>query len=169
VPVPSFGVLLLPGVALARPEAVAEVGRAAVDLGYDSVWSTDPALLACVGAPLPLGLRSDAVPVPATVPFDRAAVPAAHVALARAAWSCREVLTTTDGACGADGRWLPLRSLTAPPRLFTVVHVLRPSHEELDRAASLGASEVVVALPDAQELDALLSGYAAAAERLAQA
>jgi hypothetical protein len=169
VSAPAFGVLLLPGVALARPEAVAEVGRAAVDLGYDSLWSTEPALLAHVGAALPLGLRSDAVPLPAAVPFDRAAVPAAHVAAARAAWSCREVLATTGEGLGADGRWLPLRGLTAPPRLFTVVHVLRPSSRELDRAAALGASEVVVALPGARELDALLSGFAWAAERLAQA
>jgi hypothetical protein len=168
VSVPSFGVLLLPGDALARPEAVAEVGRAAVDLGYAAIWSTDLALLACVGASLPLGLRSDDVPAPTAVPFDRAAVPAAHVAAARAAWSVREVLTTGDGP-GADGRWLPLRALTTPPRLLTVVHVLRPSPQELDRAAALGASEVVVALPGVRELDALLSGFASAAERLAQA
>jgi hypothetical protein len=58
--------------------------------------------------------------------------------------------------------------LTSPLRGLTVVHVLRPSHEDLDRAAALGASEVVVALPGAQELDRLLAGFAAAAERLAQ-
>jgi hypothetical protein len=169
MPVPSFGVLLLPGAALARPEAVAEVGRAAAELGYASVWSTEPALLAAVRAPLPLGLRTDAVPLPAAVPFDRAAVPRAHVAAARTAWSCREVLTTTGDDPSADGRWLPLRALTPPLRGLTVVHVLRPSDAELDRAAAMGASEVVVALPGAQELDALLSGFAAAAERLAQA
>ncbi len=166
---PAFGILLLPGAVLARPEAVAEVGRAAADLGYASVWSTDPGLLASVGASLPLGLRSDAVPVPTAVPFDRAAVPAAHVAAARGAWSCRQVLTTTDDVPGADGRWLPLRALTAAPGQLTVVHVLRPSDEELDSAAALGVSEVVVALPEARELDALLSGFASAAERLAQA
>ncbi len=169
MPVPSFGVLLLPGAALARPEAVAEVGRAAVDLGYASVWSTDAALLAAVRAPLPLGLRSDAVPVPVATAVDRAAVPARHVAAARSAWSCREVLVTTGDAALADGRWLPLRALTAPLRGLTVVHVLRPTDEELDRAAALGASEVVVAVPGAQGLDALLAGFAAAAERLAQA
>ncbi len=168
MPVP-FSVLLLPGAALARPEAVAEVGRAAAELGYASVWSTDLALLAAVGASLPLGLRSDAVPLPVAVPFSRAAVPAEHVAAARSAWSCREVLSTTGEAAGADGRWLPLRALTLPPRGLAVVHVLRPSDEELDRAAALGASEVVVALPGARELDALLSGFASAAERLAQA
>lgn len=166
---PSFGVLLLPGAALARPEAVAEVGRAAADLGYASVWSTDPALLASVRASLPLGLRTDAVPLPVAVPVDRAAVPAANVVAARWAWSCRDVLTTTGDPPGADGRWLPLRALTSPPRGRTVVHVLRPSDEELERAAALGVSEVVVALPDVRELDALLSGFAWAAERLAQA
>lgn len=173
MPVPSFGVLLLPGLALARPEAVAEVGRAAADLGYASVWSTDPTILAAVRAALPLGLRSDAPPLPVGLPLARAAVPAAHVAAARSSWSCREVLTTTADVPGADGRWLPLRALGAPvpslPRVHTVVHVLRPSDEELDRAAALGASEVVVALPGARELDALLSGFASAAERLAQA
>ena len=166
---PSFGVLLLPGAALSRPEAVAEVGRAAADLGYASVWSTDPALLAAVRAPLPLGLRSDALPLPVAVPYQRAAVPAAHVAAARSAWSCRDVLTTTGDGSGADGRWVPLRALTATPLVRTVVHALRPSDDELDRAAALGASEVVVALPGVRELDALLSGFAAAAERLAQA
>ena len=69
----------------------------------------------------------------------------------------------------ADGRWLPLRALTSPLSGVTVVHVLRPTDEELDRAAALGAGEVVVAVPDAAELDALLAGFAAAAERLAQA
>lgn len=166
---PSFGVLLLPGPALSRPEAVAEVGRAAADLGYASVWSTDPALLAAVRAPLPLGLRSDALPLPVAVRYQRAAVPAAHVAAARSAWSCREVLATDGDDTGADGRWLPLRAVAAPVRGLTVVHVLRPSDEELQRAAALGASEVVVALPGARELDALLAGFAAAAERLAQA
>ncbi len=169
MPVPSFGVLLLPGAALARPEAVAEVGRAAADLGYDSVWSTDPALLAAVRTALPLGLRSDAVPLPVAVPLERAAVPAAHIAAARSAWSCREVLTTTGGSAGADGRWLPLRALSAPLRGLTVVHALRPADSDLDRAAAWGASEVVVALPGASELDELLAGFAAAAERLAQA
>ena len=167
--VPSFGVLLVPGTALARPEAVAEVGRAAADLGYTSVWSTDPALLAAVRAPLPLGLRTDAVPLPVTVPLLLAAVPAAHVAAARAAWSCPEVLATTGDGSGADGRWVPLRAFTATPLVRTVVHALRPSDDELDRAAALGASEVVVTLPGVRELDALLSGFAAAAERLAQA
>ena len=167
--VPSFGVLLVPGAALARPEAVAEVGRAAADLGYTSVWSTDPALLAAVRAPLPLGLRSDALPLPVALPIELAAVPGTHVEAARSAWSCREVLTTTGDGSDADGRWLPLRALTSTPLVRTVVHVLRPSDEELDRAAALGASEVVVALPGVRELDALLSGFAAAAERLAQA
>jgi hypothetical protein len=169
VSAPSFGVLLLPGPALSRPEAVAEVGRAAADLGYASVWSTDPALLAAVRAPLPLGLRSDAVPLPVAVRFQRAAVPAAHVSAARSAWSCRQVLATNGDSARADGRWLPLRALRSPLSGLTVVHVLRPSDEDLDRAAAFGASEVVVALPGAQELDALLAGYAAAAERLAQA
>jgi hypothetical protein len=169
VSVPSFGVLLLPGAALARPEAVAEVGRAAADLGYACVWSTDPALLAAVRAPLPLGLRSDDVPLPVGFRLDRAAVPAADVAAARSAWSCREVLATTGDAGGADGRWLPLRALTSPVSGLTVVHVLRPAEAELDRAVALGVSEVVVALPGVQELDGLLSGFAAAAERLAQA
>ena len=166
---PTFGVLLVPGAALARPEAVAEVGRAAADLGYASLWATDPALLAAVHAPLPLGLRSDAVPLPLPVTLDLAAVPAPHVAAARAAWSCSSVLATTGDGSDADGRWLPLRALTAAPRVRTVVHVLRPTDEELDRAAVLGAAEVVVALPGVRELDALLSGFAAAAERLAQA
>jgi hypothetical protein len=73
----------------------------------------------------------------------------------------------TDGDGPADGRWLPLHALAGPAPGLVVVHALRPAGAELDRAAALGVAEVVVALPDATDLDVLLAGFAAAAERLA--